>query len=382
MVAPIVGPSRVTEDYHLYYRRRERYKQTPPYTLPMPYTSISGSVRQVSGGLDWGPSIANRPEQFRQSVLTSSQFAQTSNMLVERFQGLLSDRASMGENLAEFGKSLSTIANKVEQVLRFTKAVKRGRFGDAANILATAAPTRKHPVKEQANNWLEYHLGIAPVVGDIYSAMHLLSQPIKRTHVVAKSHHDGFVVARQQTSQAFAMNFELRCKEILASCRADVAVTNPNLFLLNALGVINPVQVAWQLVPLSFVVDWFVNVEQFLGSFTDLLGLTIENASATFRCDGLYTEWWNNYPMKGTIDIVAFDRYLGLPVPKLAVRPWKALGWQRGLTAISLLVPALKSLDKTNLVNRTKSFRNDPVFGAPRRSDFRRNTNYSGDFSF
>jgi len=378
MVAPVQGPFRVTEDFKTLYRRRERYKQAPPFTLPLPYTIIAGSGTPY-GGLDWGPSIATRPEQFRNSVLTSSQYAQMATQIKERFMGNLSDRSSMGENLVEFNKSLGTMANKIEQLLRFTKAVKRGRFGDAANILQTGQPKRLHPVKEQANNWLEYHLGIAPVVGDIYSAMHLLSEPIKSTRVTAKGSVGGWLVAKQVGSGPFTQNFEINCTGATGRCQADVAVTNPNLFLLNALGVINPIQVAWQLVPLSFVVDWFVNVEQYLGSFTDLLGVTVQNASATYRYTGVYTESWNNYPWGGTISMSGFDRYLGLPVPRLAVRPYKALGWQRGLTAISLLVPALKSLDKTNL--KVTQWR-DPFGKTDRRSTHRARTGFSGDFSF
>jgi len=312
-------------------------------------------------------------------VLGSRQRTQLANALYDKFQGNLSDKATMGENLAEFKKSLGTIANRVEQVLRFTKAVKRGRFGDAANILQTPMPIRRHPVKEQANNWLEFHLGIQPVVGDIFSAMHLLSEPIKSSRVVAKVGYGGFEISRSRTTASFSMNNTYTCTGMSARCQADVAVTNPNLYLLNKLGVINPAQVAWQLMPLSFVLDWFINVESFLGSFTDFLGLTVQNASSTLKFTGTYDEFWNNYPFRGVLSVNGFERELGLPVPKLAVRPYKALGWQRGLTAISLLVPALKSLDKTNLI--TPKWR-DPFGTSDRRSDHRARAVDSGDFSF
>ncbi len=62
---------------------------------------------------------------------------------------------------------------------------------------------------------------------------------------------------------------------------AGVDISNPNLWLLNRMGLINPATVAWDLVPWSFVVNMFVNVNQVLSSFSDTVGLSLNNCSTT-----------------------------------------------------------------------------------------------------
>jgi len=62
---------------------------------------------------------------------------------------------------------------------------------------------------------------------------------------------------------------------------ADAYVDNPNLWLANRLGLINPATVIWDLIPWSFVVNMFVNVNQMVSSVTDEVGLNISNRSVT-----------------------------------------------------------------------------------------------------
>lgn len=70
---------------------------------------------------------------------------------------------------------------------------------------------------------------------------------------------------------------------------AGVVVTNPNLWLGNKLGLINPLSVAWDLVPWSFVANMFVNIGQLLGSLTDLAGLSLRDDSLTYSSNGTRT---------------------------------------------------------------------------------------------
>jgi len=45
--------------------------------------------------------------------------------------------------------------------------------------------------------------------------------------------------------------------------------------LAKQLGLTNPVQVLWDAVPMSFVVDWFLPVNKYLSSFDASLGVTL-----------------------------------------------------------------------------------------------------------
>lgn len=57
-----------------------------------------------------------------------------------------------------------------------------------------------------------------------------------------------------------------------------VAPISYELHELNAGGFVNLAEVAWELVPLSFVVDWFVPIGDWMASLSSLVGLSITDA--------------------------------------------------------------------------------------------------------
>lgn len=57
-----------------------------------------------------------------------------------------------------------------------------------------------------------------------------------------------------------------------AQIRLDFAHTSPSLSTAQQLGLTNPAQLAWELVPFSFVVDWFIPVGDFFAQLDATLG--------------------------------------------------------------------------------------------------------------
>jgi hypothetical protein len=52
-------------------------------------------------------------------------------------------------------------------------------------------------------------------------------------------------------------------------------VVNPEFVRLQQMGLTNPLEVAWELIPFSFVADWFISVGDWLRGLTALHGLRI-----------------------------------------------------------------------------------------------------------
>lgn len=123
-----------------------------------------------------------------------------------------------------------------------------------------------------------------------------------------------------------------------------VTVNNPNLLLLNKLGLLNPASIAWELVPYSFVLDWFANINTVLSQFTDFAGLNTDLVSYTTRCEGTRKQYYTTWDGTGILwDGPAFKtfemkRYTGLPTILPAIKPLKRLSVTRGVTAIALLL--------------------------------------------
>ena len=75
---------------------------------------------------------------------------------------------------------------------------------------------------------------------------------------------------------------------IRVTLSARVRITNPNRWLLERAGLLNPLAVAWDLVPWSFVVNMFVNTGQLVQQVTDFAGLEFSDIwrtdTVSYRC--------------------------------------------------------------------------------------------------
>jgi hypothetical protein len=116
------------------------------------------------------------------------------------------------------------------------------------------------------------------------------------------------------------------------------------------MGLTNPASWVWEAIPFSFVVDWFANVGQVLGSITDLYGVILVNPSTTLLQTSNWEQTWmygrNGLPAGKTVgEAFMFEKYemfacrrsLSIAGPTLSVKPFRGISPIRGATAISLL---------------------------------------------
>jgi hypothetical protein len=64
-------------------------------------------------------------------------------------------------------------------------------------------------------------------------------------------------------------------------CELGAVLDNPSLAYLNTFGLINPLSIAWELVPWSFAIDWFVPVGKTLEAVTATVGLIFNGGRIT-----------------------------------------------------------------------------------------------------
>jgi hypothetical protein len=254
--------------------------------------------------------------------------------------------ASMGVNLAERRQAMDMMSRRILQLYQVAKAIRRGHLDTAWEFLGlpTSDPRVKgwrRKSRSFGSTWLEYHFGWEPLVKDVYTACEILSREFSnKPTAVASLSSDSWSVPAD--TNGVSKSYDRRT---VTRMSALVRVSNPNLALASQMGVTNPAVLAWEVVPFSFVVDWFVNVGDFLQSFTDFAGFSIENPQRT-----QYTVVKERRKMRppgafGNADLtyVTCNRTLGpFPGPTLRVRPLKRLSPARGLTAISLLLQQLK----------------------------------------
>lgn len=194
---------------------------------------------------------------------------------------------------------------------------------------------------------LAYRYGVAPLMSDIAATAKVLSSEPKDSVQLRKTAFTGWggrwgnIVYLGDTSMDFKGTE--RC-----TLRGNCAVSNPNLLLANRLGIINPQTWAWDAMPWSFVLDWWLPVGTFLSNFTASVGLEFTDVSVTRTRDGSGTlAKWNmsetSYLGKSHYDTVRFvvkrkERSAGpLPLP-FSVPYGTGLGIQRAQNAFALIM--------------------------------------------
>lgn len=298
------------------------------------------------------------------------------NTARERFVNTCKDKtsSSLGSTLAEWRQSEQMIVLRAGQILSALRALKSGninKLGRALGISTNVQGFRRKrkffrrrwakswnkfkderiPLpdrirkwsKDLSNLWLEFHFGWAPLLGDIHTACNVLKSnpPAQRVTATGKAVYQ-FTRGRGNYDWSTIGFYETRAK-----IGAEVHVSNANLALANQLGLVNPASVAWEVVPFSFIVDWFIPVGKFLESWTDMLGYTVRYAYNTTYCQAKSSQVYKQAPfpsLGGEAVGVGLYRRLGIPAYRFVRPPFNGFSVARGATAIGLVIQQFLSI--------------------------------------
>lgn len=258
--------------------------QPKPYLNPLPYRR---SVLRNTAGWDWGGLDLHNVMSDRLVKDQSLSYARA----FDKFWGKASAKAEALLNLAELESSLVMAAKRLNQIVDICQTLKRGHLGTLsgqisglygasareASTRGKRAATRKRALSDA---YLEGAFGWQPIAEDLQNVCDVLqqdfgSEPVQGRSTVSRPFHnkDG----GKDISGAVSVRSELG---------GFVVVTNPNLFLANQLGMVNVGVVAWDLVPGSFMVDWFLPVGKFLRSLTNGFGADVHRPYKTVSVIG------------------------------------------------------------------------------------------------
>lgn len=128
------------------------------------------------------------------------------------------------------------------------------------------------------SKWLELQYGWKPLLSDVYGASDALSKSSKGDwSITAKGTAKEVVTKLYDGSQTADVEYCFKGTAVAqhgAMTRIDALPQNEAIISLTSVGVTNPALIAWELVPFSFVVDWFLPIGTWLESLDALLGYT------------------------------------------------------------------------------------------------------------
>lgn len=181
--------------------------------------------------------------------------------------------AQLGVNAAEFSQTLALVKTALGALRRPLRTFANAYSRYAKGI---SKGSKQLILKDAPKAWLAWHFGVEPLVKDLYSLLERLADPGKPKLVST------------QRSQTLTYSYKGNGQQIVETYKQHVRIagfvtrTDETLALWTDLGLTNPVSIAWELVPYSFVVDWFYPIGSYLNSVTDLLGYKIQDPYRTW----------------------------------------------------------------------------------------------------
>lgn len=219
--------------------------------IPMEHVIRGVGIDPVSNALSLRPPVSTR-ERLDNRLL----------------QKLSQQKYSLGESLGEVAETSAFIVAKSEHLMRVLVDLKRGHLSDALKQLGIR---QSYMRKDVAHRWLEAQFAIKPLIGEIQQAIELAHEGLStRATLAVKAcvKHTQQELCKSHDAPAFTESkWTSR-----ATCTAEVELSA--LRAAMQLGLGNPVSILWNILPLSWLVDYVANVGEIIDGLGATYGLT------------------------------------------------------------------------------------------------------------
>jgi len=230
------------------------------------YRFVSGSVPKCYEmmGLtltDPTPSVQANTAESRYAT----EVAEVSDQSIRKLYDYIKNQpADLGTDIAEGRQTIRMFFELSKRLAEFLTSAKKLNFGKAVSSIL---PVSKKAV---ANDFLAYRYGIAPLISDLYGLQKEISDRLS-----------GQMRYKATGKSTKLFTFPNKIVEVTVKHYCLFSVNDDLLDSLSRLGLTNPANVAWELVPFSFVVDWFYPIGPYLSKLTTLDHLTVKSIHRT-----------------------------------------------------------------------------------------------------
>lgn len=265
---------------------RVRSRKPTGWLYPKPYTLTYVSIRAVQGTLKCGP--VSNINYLYEGVISGLSAATNTPLLAESANQrrkveidalikLKNQRINLGVALAEAKQTANLVGTTASRIARAYSAARRGNWKGAGKALGTTF--RKTP-----QNWLEAQYAWKPLLSDVFGAVEALSMSERLEWLTTTK-----AVDRERVRTLTVNSPVFQCTRTALEqdrgwfVRLDYLPSNQFMSTLASVGVTNPLEIIWEKVPFSFVVDWFVPIGDWLSAMDATLGYEFLSGSRTSR---------------------------------------------------------------------------------------------------
>lgn len=305
----------IGSDYYESFSRWLTIGSIDPVTGAITYVMYEQSNGGQSG---WNYLIGDgSPSSFRGPSLVQD----TTNRAVLKLQ----DRASSVKvNLAQFfgerHQFIKMVGSTVNRVIQAARALRRADLRSFANSLSLDASKgattaglfervyKTRADKRLANHWLEFQYGWKPLLSDIHGAAELLARNAvtpRKPHGILRSSAVGSGSEGYNdplTGLGHLFKNRVSNHHVNVKLKASYMLDDEGKSALAETGMTNPLLLGWELLPYSFVVDWFIPVGNYIASLSAYDGFLLFDKMTSVFTESVVTNTFGVHNTPGNPD--------------------------------------------------------------------------------
>lgn len=277
-----------------------RFSQSVDYGQPTRFEWLdsNGVPRLIEEGHCLDPSIVNYgPHLFYgPNIITNYNLFARAN--TECLLKLQDQKVNLGENIATMKDTIHLVSSTAITLAKAIYFARKGKWGNVMKAFGLNGRALGSG-KALAERWLEYQFAWHPLMQDIHAGIELIKGSSQKAFLFSAIRRVKESQTDIQPSSGWVTGVKGR-SDISCQIKVYAAVDDQKIYQLNQIGLLNPLEVAWELVPYSFVIDWFLPVGNFLQALNAVAGLNFVGGSITWRVESeIQQSWRRPHPFIG-----------------------------------------------------------------------------------
>lgn len=282
------------------------------------------------------------------------------------------EKINFAQFYAEREQTIRLISQTCRNIAASYAALRRGHIVDAGKVIMGVRPSRRirrdfrkthtdDPAEAASRAWLQMQYGWKPLLSDVKGAVEALDTSKQSDLKLFRCQGRGSAIESDIITSSGVNGFDLKCvrtTEYFVKYTSFHRITASATQMSTSLGLQNPAVLAWELLPYSFVVDWFLPIGEYLSSIDATSGCTFSTGSRTTVLRQTVEATWTakgkteysppgNVKYSGVVRMsmtaLSVNRYRlsGFPSPKFPVIK-NPISRDHALNAVALLYTSFK----------------------------------------
>jgi len=177
-------------------------------------------------------------------------------------------KVNLAQVIAERKQTVDLVHSTITRLHDTMRLIRKGNIKGAANALGVSA-NPKRMSKDFGKIWLELQYGWKPLLSDVKGAAESLARSMISHPIIISGEKVAKLDLPEFSGELYGRDYgyflwKWGKLEHVAKCKLIFQVRNDFTRQGAMLGLTDPLTLAWELLPYSFVIDWFIPIGNFL----------------------------------------------------------------------------------------------------------------------